>query len=59
MQMLFGREITGFGFAERHRWNSVTRPRLKDSFFVRLQAAFSGHKPFRSRPLINGSADNR
>jgi hypothetical protein len=32
----------GFGVAERHRGNVATRPRLKDSFFVRLQAAFSG-----------------
>jgi hypothetical protein len=42
MQMLFGRDSMGFGVAERHRRNVATRPRLKDSFFVRLQAAFSG-----------------
>jgi hypothetical protein len=32
--------MADFGFAERHRGNFATRPRLKDSFFVRLRAAW-------------------
>ena len=35
--------MTDFSFGVRHRCNSATMPRLKDSFFVRLRAAFSGH----------------
>ena len=31
--------VADFGFAERHRGNFATRPRLKDSFFVRLSGS--------------------
>ncbi len=39
--------VAGFGFAERHRGNFATRPRPKDSFFVRLWAQpFQAIGPF-------------